>query len=1280
MVLAITLMVQQASQAETATLSPQNAAVVAAGGKLQIIVDLSEQRGAKKMARLEAELLDADGKSVGKAEGMGSKERPAHFQLEIPQPKVTLNKLKLVCRWQGQKFAVPVRRVVLARAHETSLSAGQEYYAGSTAAVRCGVHSVRSYVATRPLAGARVDISLRPTEGKGKTTRVYAGKTGTDGNVLAEFPVPALPGGSYIMQVVTRSPLGEDKLERQVQIKSEAKILLVTDKPLYQPGQVMHIRALALRPFDLKPAGKADLIFEVEDAKGNKVFKQAQATSRFGVAHADFQLADEVNMGAYQIRAIMGPQQAQKTVTVKQYVLPKFKVNVTADKSFYLPKETVKAEVQTDYFFGKPVAKGKVKVTASTFDVAFKAFQTWEGTTDAAGHVKFDIKLPDYFVGQPLQKGDALVKLEVKVTDTADHTETVTRTYTVSDQAIRVSLIPEGGRILPGMENRVYAAAIYPDGTPAECTIRLWTGREAKDKPTATVKTNAAGLAEFTITPKEGQLRKGNWEVQQFEMLGGNAPQIWGQRSFFDMTAEARDQKGNVAKTVAEINSEVFGENVLLRLDKAIYQGGDTLRAEVRTSAGMPTAYLDIVKGGQTLLTRWLDVKDGKAEHRLDLPQNVFGTLEVHAYQILRSGEIIRDSRVVYVHPTNTLKIDVKAEKDVYLPGENGTIHFQVTDAAGKPTVAALGIIVVDEAVYALQEMQPGLEKVYFTLQEELMKPQAQVVFKPNENIQQLIQQPALPAPKQQIAQVLLAGVRPKPPARWEVAPAVEREQRLEGQVTQLGWALYNYATSLHEFQEVDKKSRTWRFRPALVQEMINAHYLNDAMVTDPLGSRLTLEDVTRLENQFTAERLARAVNATRMYQLAWALVNNTNANQQAWLKNGKWKLPDNVLALAIKQGLNDKWLTDVWGTPYKLIKLKKKQQHGWGNYAQFEYYRLVSAGPDGKFGTKDDVDINRPNFNIWAEAQYWWLGDESRQGKRNQQARWNRGMWRRRALMMDERMEIRKAADGMALGRHLPPMAAQNGAFGGAKFKEDKQGGRGGGGGGPSGGGAGPPVKVREYFPETLKWEPAIITDSKGRADLVVGFADSITTWRLTASASSEGGALGSVSAPLRVFQDFFVDLDLPVSLTQNDEVAFPVAVYNYLKKPQTVRLELKKEAWFSLTDAGGYVRSLDLKPNEVTSVKFRIRANRIGYHPLEVKALGTKMSDAVKRSIEVVPDGKRIEQVVTDRLSGKVTQTIAIPPHALEDASKLVVKVYPGVMSQVLEGVEGMIRLPGG
>ena len=49
-----------------------------------------------------------------------------------------------------------------------------------------------------------------------------------------------------------------------------------------------------------------------------------------------------------------------------------------------------------------------------------------------------------------------------------------------------------------------------------------------------------------------------------------------------------------------------------------------------------------------------------------------------------------------------------------------------------------------------------------------------------------------------------------------------------------------------------------------------------------------------------------------------------------------------------------------------------------------------------------------------------------------------------------------------------------------------------------------------------------------------------------------------GASQADLRVFQPFFVDLDLPVAMIRGDEVAVPVVVYNYLDTPQTVQLRL--------------------------------------------------------------------------------------------------------------------------
>jgi A-macroglobulin TED domain/Alpha-2-macroglobulin family/A-macroglobulin receptor binding domain len=590
-----------------------------------------------------------------------------------------------------------------------------------------------------------------------------------------------------------------------------------------------------------------------------------------------------------------------------------------------------------------------------------------------------------------------------------------------------------------------------------------------------------------------------------------------------------------------------------------------------------------------------------------------------------------------------------------------------------------------------LQEMQPGLEKVYFTLQEELLKPQAQMLYKPAQGIDTLVREPILADAQQQVAEVLLTAARPKPPARWAVDPALERRQKMETQIAQIGSALFFRANQNQPYMTFDKTAKKWSFNADLIDGCVKDGFVTKEQLTDPMGTKITLDSLTKFEKLFTVERLAEFQTKYRMEQLGWTLANYATQHQADFLKDGKWTFPDSIIADAAKNTGFDtaNWLKDAWGSPYKLVKREKKVDNRSG-HSQFDYYEFVSAGPDGKFDTADDLTFT-PSQNYALSQQWWWMPDESRQQRVAGMHTRLRGRQLREEMFMMQ-LGAGKGAGGFpgpVGGRPPAPTVAAaprdfadgNGGFPDPRAKdEDKAGDAKAKTAPATEGAAAPPTRLREYFPETLLWQPALITDDKGMAQLHFNFADSITTWRLTASASSKGGSLGGVSAPLRVFQDFFVDIDLPVALTQNDEVAFPVAVYNYLKTPQTVKLQLEANPTFELTDGEGLTRSLDLKPNEVTSVKFRIRAKKVGSLPLMVTATGSKASDKIQRVIDVVPNGRKVEQVVADRLAGHVSQTIVIPNNAIEDSSQLYVKVYPGVFSQVLEGVDGILRMPGG
>ena len=502
-------------------------------------------------------------------------------------------------------------------------------------------------------------------------------------------------------------------------------------------------------------------------------------------------------------------------------------------------------------------------------------------------------------------------------------------------------------------------------------------------------------------------------------MLGQQNPQqMWLPKNLFDIFAEAKDSRGNTAKATVALSSEPLGENILLRLDKAVYKSGDTVNVDVRTSGGMSTVYLDVVRAGQTMLTKWLDVKDGKAACKLDLPASLFGTLEIHAYQVLMTGEIVRDARVVYVQAADDLKIDVKADKDVYQPGKEGVITFQVTDKAGKPTPAALGVLIVDEAVYALQDMQPGLEKVFFTLQEELLKPQVQAIYKA-ETIDTVVREPILAANKQRVAEVLLTAARPKAPARWDINPAITRRLQAEGQMQQIGWFLFNYSQNMNKPAfDVDAKTGKVSFKPGFLAEVAKQYGPNGQVWSDPIGSKLTLEGFSKMEPNFNAERMAHALTRQRIQNVGSWFIWYTQNNQAKFLKDGKWTFPETVLADAVKAAHGaeqPQWLKDAWGRQLKLVKRDKKIEHKTGQ-TQWDFYEIVSAGPDGKFDTADDVNIAKPH--VWLDySQGWWLDDGQRH--RNQQMVWNH---RRFRGLQDGVMFERGAFGGAGRGGAFPP------------------------------------------------------------------------------------------------------------------------------------------------------------------------------------------------------------------------------------------------------------------
>ena len=219
---------------------------------------------------------------------------------------------------------------------------------------------------------------------------------------------------------------------------------------------------------------------------------------------------------------------------------------------------------------------------------------------------------------------------------------------------------------------------------------------------------------------------------------------------------------------------------------------------------------------------------------------------------------------------------------------------------------------------------------------------------------------------------------------------------------------------------------------------------------------------------------------------------------------------------------------------------------------------------------------------------------------------------------------------------------------------------------------------RIRTKFLESMYFNPQIIAQD-GKASIKVPLADNITTWRIQAVGNSTGGNVGYENDSVKVFQDFFVDFELPRNLTVGDEVSIPVTVFNYLKNTQDVKLNIKTSDWFSMLDAND--QRVSVGANQQKLVYVPIKVNKFGDYSLRVSAFGQEMSDAVDKEVKVYPNGYKLEEVCTSgKIDKKADEQVFFLDKDIEGTRKVRVKLYPTPLAQVVEGLENIIRFPSG
>ncbi|MFQ5884148.1 MAG: alpha-2-macroglobulin family protein [Thermoplasmata archaeon] len=534
----------------------------------------------------------------------------------------------------------------------------------------------------KPLANQQVTIEMRD---EGGTRTVFEGETDETGMMIPDFP---LDTDSDEISLVIKT--GSETIMRNILVDSTARIYLSTDKPVYQPGQIIHMRTLTFEG-ERALASTKDVKIEVQAPDGTKIFGKTLAPNEYGIANLDYPLSDILPLGTYKVFATVGTETVQKSILVKLYTLPKFKIDYEGLRSWYTYDERIYATLNCSYFFGKPVA-GDITLTAKSYLGVWTTVHNSSGTL-SNGRYSFMIEPVRYTVGVPLNENNGYLELNVTITDEAGHTEQKSRMLSVAQNPLILTLLTESN--VPNVESTYYAIVNYPDGVPVESAEVFY---RTTSTPTTRVYTDGKGIASMKFV------------YQNQDKLYVDV-----EKDSYEVSVTHRLSSPNAIKIVSDkTHYEVFDQGSF-----TVYYTGESFTKWV---------YYEVIAKGLVLSTGRFQLEGGFGQFELTMDADMTPLAQVRVYKTQKSLEVASDSVMVGVSSIKGLDVEITTDKDVYRPQEDVSLNFTVS-SDGSPVTSALGISIVDQSVFEISERFQGFEEVFMSLEEEFTQPAYQIKY-----------------------------------------------------------------------------------------------------------------------------------------------------------------------------------------------------------------------------------------------------------------------------------------------------------------------------------------------------------------------------------------------------------------------------------------------------------------------------------------------------------------------------------------------------------------------
>ncbi|MFO0594511.1 MAG: MG2 domain-containing protein [Myxococcaceae bacterium] len=326
----------------------------------------------------------------------------------------------------------------------------------------------------------------------------------TGSSMQAEVELPKVNDGDYTLRAKVTSPIGDETLDLPLPLYTPARVHVLTDRPLYEAGNTVKFRALALKASDLTPLEERPGTWRVLDPNGEVLLEERAPSGPWGVVSGSFPLDRGAASGSWTVSWSSGGVTESRTFTVKPFTLPRFRVEASTVKPFYGRKDRPVLKGNVTYSSGAPVANAKVELSWNVSG-EWPAPTKW---TDGTGLPKlattskdgtFVVELPQ--VPDDLQ-GSATLSASMGAVDPSGDRVEGSASVLLSQDPISVTAVTELNEgLVEGYNNRLFLRATMADGRLLDDVTlhvkRLW---EPTDKGTD-AKVDEDGVASLQVDP-----------------------------------------------------------------------------------------------------------------------------------------------------------------------------------------------------------------------------------------------------------------------------------------------------------------------------------------------------------------------------------------------------------------------------------------------------------------------------------------------------------------------------------------------------------------------------------------------------------------------------------------------------------------------------------------------------------------------------------------------------------------------------------------------------------